>query len=757
MHKLIFIFVILLAGAKTMYAQKASIGASLKLLLHQHDLKSPFITIKENQPYVSLLIETYEPILETDFTKTGVQIRSDFGTIATLELPVENINRLANHPGVKRIELPLLLEKQDTTMKRMTRVDKIHSGLPPLNQSYSGSNVLIGIIDDGIDIGHPDFLDSAGNSRVVSLWNMDRKGLPPTGFFYGAELKHDSIEYFRKNLNLRPMPPDRYHIESILGYSFHGTPVAGLAAGKNGVAPKSAISVVALTAFQDTLLRSDRVLDGINYLYQKALSIEKKCIVNISLGTMWGGPHDGKTLVEKAIDQFVSGKPDLLVVTSAGNNGNTFKHWGGFPLHKDSSFNFFYCAYQGQIYVSIPKGHAKDLWVSLTDTKIGNINNKAIAKDSIIGQTPFINIGNLLDSNRVMEEKLYSKNGLLSSTLSFAASSYNNDYDELIIQIKEHTSANSQFDWHLYRLIFKGEGKMVHVYYPFFNLHPVFIFDNNPLPNDGTFRMSDNHFTTVMPTHAFSVLSVGAYNLRQCYLNLQKNVVNQYNPCQLTYFTSRGPTFDGRIKPDLLAPGENVIAPSKRFEDFFGHEFFLDSTKIMFGGTSASSPIVAGMAALLWEQFPNERGVQIKQRLINNTYADGFTTVDGTLPNTRAGFGKADAFKAATGINTNSDSLCLPISCNLVIVPTPIDPPPTPVQNAITIIENPIRNTLRIWYQTRQVESYAIYDILGRKLLAGKLAAAPFGVQTQLQIPGLTKGCYFLTFANLRAKKFLKE
>ncbi len=735
------------------YAQKASIGASLQLLLQEDIPKSTFIREENGQQLISLLLETNGTLKEADFLKTGIQVRSVFGSIATIDMPFSRIEALAQLPFIKRIELPLLLQKLDTTMKRMTMADKVHAGLSPLAKSYFGSNVLIGIIDDGIDFTHPEFSDSSGKSRVISIWNMDRKGISPAPYNYGTEINYDSITYYR---NLRTLPGNKYQTEILIGYSNHGTPVAGLAAGKNGVAPGATIAGVALTAFIDTLLRSDRLLDAIQYLYKKALSVELKCIINISLGTAWGGPHDGKTLVEKAIDQFAAEKPDLLIVSSAGNDGNNFKHWGGFPIHKDSSFNFFQCAYAGQIYVSIPRSFSKDVSVSITDSKMGGYNNKQLNKDSILGQTPFINIGGLIDSNLIAEASTYLKNGGQSSGFKFAASHHNKDYDELIIDVKEHTSANNQFDWHLYRLIFKGEGKVVHVYYPFLNLHPAFIFNNNPLPNDSTFRMSDNHYTTVIPTHAFSILSAGAYNLRQCYENIQNKIVRQYAPCQLTYFTSRGPTFDGRTKPDVLAPGENVIAPSRTFENFFGHEFFLDSTHIMFGGTSASSPIVAGMAALLWEQFPNENPEQIKQRLKNNTYTDGFTTVDGSLPNNRAGWGKADVFKASTGIYTFSYTLCKPVYCVTTSLPDPVVPPVIPLEDFIRIISNPAINNLRLTYRSIKREIYVIYDVLGRQLVSGKLPLASGVATFEIPLSYLAKGYYFLKISNLPAQKFLK-
>lgn len=299
---------------------------------------------------------------------------------------------------------------------------------------------------------------------------------------------------------------------------------------------------------------------------------------------------------------------------------------------------------------------------------------------------------------------------------------------------------------------------MVHVYYPFWNLHPAFIFNNNPLPADSSFRMSDNQFTTIIPTNAYSVLSVGAYNLRQCYVNIQGKVVGGYSPCQLTYFTSRGPTFDGRQKPEIIAPGENVKAPARRFETFHGHDFFLDSTHVMFSGTSASSPIVAGMAALLWEQFPNASPTEIKQKLTANTYSDNYATTSGPIPNFLAGYGKADAFKAATGIATWHDSLCRPVTCIGTYNPNPIPPINNPPINSFfRLINNPAGPVLQLVYRTDKNEPYCMYDIAGRMVAKGVLPYAPGAAITSIDIGHFSMGYYLFRLGTLPAKIFLKR
>jgi len=60
----------------------------------------------------------------------------------------------------------------------------------------------------------------------------------------------------------------------------------------------------------------------------------------------------------------------------------------------------------------------------------------------------------------------------------------------------------------------------------------------------------------------------------------------------VSYFSSRGPTGDGRVKPDLVAPGEKILSTFPR-----NNEDYLD-------GTSMAAPHVSGAAALLMERYP---------------------------------------------------------------------------------------------------------------------------------------------------------
>ncbi|HYF30235.1 MAG TPA: S8/S53 family peptidase [Chitinophagaceae bacterium] len=718
-------------------------SASLKLFLASEEKDQRFIETRNNQAYIALFIEINEGGDFDLLKKQGLEIRTVAGTIATASIPLDRLQAIANLPAIKRLELPLLFRRHnDTLMKTYTTVDKVLAGMAPLNMPYTGKGILIGIIDDGIEFGHPDFVDSTGKTKIEAIWNMDRNGDHPPGFNYGTLWERDTLNTF-----LTPAyhynPPHVMH--NLFGYANHGTPVAALAAGEKGVAPDASLVGVALTAFTDTLLRSDRIIDAIAFIYQRAKAAEKKCVINISLGTQWGGPHDGKTLVEKAIDLYSKDKPDLLVCVSAGNDGNNWKHWGGFPIHADSSFGFARLAYGGDLYFTIPKHQSSSLFVSITDSRSPQLNAPAISRDSILYQTPYLRIDNIINSTTPIQFTSYLKNGQPSASFRFTASHYSDDYDELIISLREFTSPPlGNIDWHIHRFIFKGSGT-VHGYFPFFNLHPLYHFGVNPYPNDPTYRSTDCAYTSGIPSNAFTVLSSGAYNIRNCYVNPLQNVaVHAYFPCQLTYFTSHGPTLDGRIKPDILSPGENVLSANSRWTTFYGHQNIIDYSYQMFSGTSASSPITAGIAALVWQRFPSFDRDQVINRIKSTAYVDSFARVFGPIPSNVAGWGKIDAFKALTDVSTDVSGVCKQwLTCTVDRDPPP--PPAGPVpENTFRFYPNPSNGEVTVEYRSNVLLKLSIYNMLGQLVHVATLPPSPALQRTDLWLNHLAAGLYFV-------------
>jgi subtilisin family serine protease len=109
------------------------------------------------------------------------------------------------------------------------------------------------------------------------------------------------------------------------------------------------------------------------------------------------------------------------------------------------------------------------------------------------------------------------------------------------------------------------------------------------------------------PADAVSVLTIGAVDAVET----------------RTSFSSIGPSFDNRIKPDVMAQGSMVVLSDE------------SGNIVTANGTSFSSPIMAGMVACLWQAFPNKTNKEIRQLIIQSS--DRFTT-----PNNQYGYGVPD-------------------------------------------------------------------------------------------------------------------
>lgn len=133
----------------------------------------------------------------------------------------------------------------------------------------------------------------------------------------------------------------------------------------------------------------------------------------------------------------------------------------------------------------------------------------------------------------------------------------------------------------------------------------------------------------------------------------------------LAAFSGRGPTSDGRIKPDVVAPGTNNLSLRSRVNEVDDRESWgkFNEDYIFMGGTSMAAPLVAGAAALVreyYKKFENREFISsalVKATLINGAMEmypgqfEHFKEIPARRPNVHEGFGRINI----------SDSL-LPIS-----------------------------------------------------------------------------------------------
>jgi subtilisin family serine protease len=159
--------------------------------------------------------------------------------------------------------------------------------------------------------------------------------------------------------------------------------------------------------------------------------------------------------------------------------------------------------------------------------------------------------------------------------------------------------------------------------------------------------------TISIPGTAQHVITTGAYVTKTDWTNFKGDVISYTSPLtvgDIAPFSSEGPTRDGRLKPELVAPGMGIAsARSRKVRIKRGTEGRLrtveDKKHQVLEGTSMAAPHVAGAAAQLLSLDPSLTATEIRTLLVNNTATDGFT--GGGLPDITWGHGKLDVFSAA--------------------------------------------------------------------------------------------------------------
>ena len=123
------------------------------------------------------------------------------------------------------------------------------------------------------------------------------------------------------------------------------------------------------------------------------------------------------------------------------------------------------------------------------------------------------------------------------------------------------------------------------------------------------------------------------------------------DPEGMVAFSSRGPTSDGRIKPDVVAPGSYVLSARSRVASSSGWGLSADPLYYFNGGTSMATPLVAGCAALVREylseehELPTPSAALVKAMLINGAQdiaGQYVPSETGGIPNNSEGFGRVN-------------------------------------------------------------------------------------------------------------------
>lgn len=598
------------------------------------------------QKQINLLIKGNIDLISNLTQQHGGTFRYSYGDIASVKIPVAAIAEFAASPQVLQIEMPGTgMVAMNDSMRSVAHVNAVHAGLAPLVQSFDGSGVVIGIIDTGVDLTHPDLQDSAGNTRVKHLWDQ-RKPVAantPPAYGYGQEWNNTEIDAGAASSS-----------NDAQGFG-HGTHVTGIAAGdgsangKNkGVAPKADIIEVAFD-FNNTT--DPTYIDAVDYIFTKADALGKPCVINASLGDYYGS-HDGYDLQSQLISNLLNMQSGRVMVAAAGNAGSLSFHLG-YNVSTDTSFTWMRHnpAYQA-LYFQVWGDTAT--FKNIDYTIGADVNTTS---NSYRGRMSFRDI--FYNLGIFKQDTLFSTSG---NRLAIVQSFGSIQGPAYLLELNIIPDSSS-YQW---RFMTTGSGRLDMWKFYDGTGQPGYVNTNLPsaavVPDIVHYKLPDSLSTMVSGFQCLdNVITVGNYGNRGNYVDINGNTYTDatVTPGEIALNSSWGPTRDGRIKPDVAAPGGLMLScgqlslltiwatqPGNAPKIAQGGFHFRD------GGTSSSSPVVAGIAALYLQQNPTATALQVKNAIIQCAVQDNFT--GNNLPDVIWGHGKADAFNTLVNCSLTS-------------------------------------------------------------------------------------------------------
>ncbi len=461
-----------------------------------------------------------------------------------------------------------------------------------------GRGVLIGIIDTGVQYTNPAFLYADNTTRIVSIWDQTiQSGNPPVGKEYGTE-------YTREQINEALQSEDPLSIVPSTDDNGHGTMLAGIAGGNEvpgsnfyGVAPDAEFAVVKLkpakrfirdffyiaenaVCFQET-----DIFLGMIHLYELSIRLQRPIAICIALGSSQGA-HDGLG----TLSTYVSGRAaatGIGIVIAAGNEGNKRRHYSG-RINPATGYD--------TVELNVGEGEpgfSMELWGSAPD--IYSIDILSPLGEYI----PRIAAGR--DDHRVISF-------IFEATIIYVDYQMGESQSgEQLILIRFEDPSPGIWRFNVYER--GGLNLGFNIWLPM----EGFISEN-------TYFIRSDPYTTILTLgNADNPLTVTAYNDADDSLYIS---------------SSRGYTRINRIKPEVAAPGVDVIGPT------------LDGSFAAFTGTSVSAAHTTGIAALIFEwgiirgNLTAMSTIEIKNLIIRGARRNA----DIVYPNRDWGYGILDIF-----------------------------------------------------------------------------------------------------------------
>lgn len=653
----------------------------------------------------------------TSWQQLGVTPIAENASTATVRLTLDALQSLAKQEGVEYIQITSDATQMLNLARQEAGTDQIHKGTD-LPKAYTGEGVVVGVVDAGFDYMHAAFRRPAdGTLRIKRVWEQGATTLDgasaPAKYGYGIELNTPEL------------------IEKAQGDSdsnSHGTHVAAIAAGSDaykdgayvGNAPDADIVLVALDLNAST---NADISNAVQYIFDYADEVGKPCVVNLSLGNQ-DGPHDGTSTFDTMTDAMQG--PGRLIVGAAGNHRTDAFHIDHTFATADAAPLRTFVKYKVAPSNSV-SGGTIEIWgekgVDFTvDIAAYSTFNKKDALSTTVypaeGVTD-VDFGKYATGTWKVASEVSPLNGKPHVVLTSALTSIRNNY-AIALTVTPKTAGRVNI-WS----------------------------DNTYLAMESRviegFSAPDAASSTLCEIGGTGkrILTVGSYTTRNEYTtNAGQQATLQETVGDLSSFSSYGPTVDGRMKPNITAPGCFIISAVSN-NDASGNLMYAEYNE-NFGrynqygymqGTSMASPFVAGIVATWLQAYPQLTPEQLHEIVQNTARKDSFTA---TAPDSNWGYGKINALDGLRQCIEKQETGCVSIGM--------------PFDGTVRIADG----NIVLGFARDTQATLCITSMTGSTLFSKQLGKRSAGETLSVAVPQLPKGVYLLSVKTPTATKTFK-
>ena len=591
--------------------------------------------------------------------ESGFSVESCVGPICTGTLSADRLSDLVKVTGIHFVQMSRPIPAAVSPSSSAPASQIATTELTDQDQSSptkdgGGTGALIAFIDTGVDIFHQDFRLPGGDTRIKLLLDFSDPGdINGDGILDGPG-PYGGTLYNETEINTA-LGAGSFASTDSTGHGTHGLSIA---AGDDstfpGVAPSADLIVVKGTREDGSLgFYSSDIINALSWVDEQATILAQPYVVNLSLGSTFCS-HDGRSLEEQAIDALVgpgiSGKAAVIAAGNASaNRSSQFHHFTDTAyVGLDSSHTLTVPAY-----TPIPDpGNDRilvDIWYEGRDELAITVTGPASCGSPVITA----DFGHYQDQPTACGDVFIANMG--------GANPLNGDMEAIILIDDWSGTPPAPGEW---TITFTGEAIGDDGVYHGWLAEESMVGMTSPYLSTN----AENRYLVGKPGGAVNGITVGSYALHDASAGSRfltswtdVNGIGRLDSTavdgDISDFSSPGPTRDGRVKPELAAPGERVmgavsqeawpgVSPVSIYQyhpwpepDALLTDDTPDHAFGMLQGTSFAAPVITGLAARLLSEDPSLDAIQIRNMILNTATTDPTT---GDVPSDEWGYGKAD-------------------------------------------------------------------------------------------------------------------